>query len=109
MQTITDQLLKAMLQTAGRRTFSEEDLLRIIGTSEKLRAAYQLCTGEKMQNIIAKEARVDSGNFSRTLARWEEAGIIFRLEDNKELKPLHIYPLSKESMKKAKAKKSNKK
>ncbi|MCH7806272.1 MAG: MarR family transcriptional regulator [Proteobacteria bacterium] len=102
MDNISEQLLRALLQTSGRGTFSEDDLLGIIGNSEKNKKAYQLCDGMKNQGEIAKLAKIDSGNFSRSLTKWEEAGIVFKIGAVAETRPLHIYPLSKEAFKKEK-------
>ena len=58
--------------------------------------AYNQCDGSKSQGEIAKEAKIDAGSFSRTVARWIEAGVVIRLGEPPNAKLLHIYPLTKE-------------
>ena len=100
MKTFSDQILKALLQTFGRTAFPQEKVVEIIGRSEKNQKAYMLCDGTKTPIEIVKKTKLDSGNFSRTLGKWEEEGIIFKLTDGKEIRPLHIYPLKSEHFKK---------
>jgi CRP-like cAMP-binding protein len=98
MADATETLLKAILSTVARQTFSEGRLREIImprGSGQAQMKAYNACDGTKTQSDIAKAEGLDRGNFSRTLARWEEAGIIFRLGPDE--KPLHVYPLRPES------------
>lgn len=94
-------LLRALVGLTGRAAFSEEDLLEIIGQkSNKLLVAYNLCDGTRTQQEISGKTKLDSGNFSRTVGRWIEAGIVFRIEAEDKITLLHVYPLSKGSGKK---------
>ena len=98
------QLLRAILMTMGRQTFPVSTLLAIVAPvagSEKQVAAFNLCDGHHTQADISKETGIDKGNLSRSMARWIEAGILFRVGAD-EL-PLHIYPIPKSAIKTAKA------
>lgn len=88
-----ETLLRAILATMGRSAFSAERLHEIVdpnGTAAKQVKAYNLADGTLSQGDIAKRLKLDSGNFSRTVSRWIEAGVMFRLADNVLL---HIYPV----------------
>jgi hypothetical protein len=52
--------------------------------------AFNMCDGTRTQGEIAKAQGLDPGNFSRTVSRWVEAGVVFKMPDNKLL---HVYPL----------------
>lgn len=89
----TETLLRAILATTGRTTFTVEEIHTIVnpkGSGSKQIKAYNLADGTLSQGEIAKKLKLDPGNFSRTVSRWVEAGIMFRLND-KVL--LHIYPV----------------
>lgn len=91
----TEALLKGILATVGRAAFPPEALRKIVAPttgSNKQVLAYNLCDGETPQAEIGKRAKLDSGNLSRTITKWIEAGIVIRVgaEDH----PLHLYPLS---------------
>jgi hypothetical protein len=40
-----------------------------------------------------KELGLDPGNFSKTLNRWIDEGIVIRVGEKREARPLHVYPL----------------
>ena len=91
----TDALLKGILATVARTAFPPESLHKIVAPtagSEKQVFAYNLCDGETPQNVIGKKAKLDSGNLSRSIARWIEAGVIIRV--GAEQFSLHLYPLT---------------
>lgn len=97
MADINESLLRAILSTAGRQTFSVERLTEIVltkGAGEKQLLAFNMCDGTTGQAEIAKKLRLDTGNFSRTVARWIEEGVMFRLGEGRDAKLLHLYPLS---------------
>jgi hypothetical protein len=96
----TEALLKGILAIVGRTTFPPEILYKIVAPtagSEKQLLAYNLCDGETPQAAICKKAKLDSGNFSRALTRWIEAGVVIRVGSDRL--PLHIYPLPKDAAK----------
>lgn len=95
---MTDEsaLLKAILSTMARQVFPVEELKQIVaphGSSAKQLQAFNLCDGDRSQSEIAKILKLDSGNFSRTVARWIAAGVVFRLGDGKDSRLIHIYRL----------------
>lgn len=93
-----ETLLRAILSMTARQAFSVEKVFEIVapkGSSEAQIAAYNMCDGYTSQGEIAKSLKLDSSNFSKTVARWVEAGIVIKLGDKNESKPLHIYPLPK--------------
>ncbi|ACI92629.1 hypothetical protein OCAR_5497 [Afipia carboxidovorans OM5] len=50
-----------------------------------------MCDGETPQADIGKRVKLDSGNLSRTIAKWVEAGIVIRIGADDH--PLHLYAL----------------
>lgn len=85
MSENSEVLLKALLATVGRSVFTLEHIHSIVnptGKSIKQIRAYNLADGTLTQSEIVKKLKLDSGNFSRCVSRWIEAGIMFRLEDN---------------------------
>ena len=92
-----ESYLKAILATLARQAFPPDRLAEIVAPtagSEKQIAAYNLCDGEHSQAQISATLKLDRGNLSRSISRWEELGIIFRLHGDGESKPVHLYPLS---------------
>ena len=103
MEDNTNGLLRALLQLAGRAVFREEQLRQIVlakGASQKQLRAYNLCDGSRGQAQIGSELRLDAGNFSRTVRRWQQAGVIFKLGEGREAKLLHLYELPEENARK---------
>lgn len=94
--------LRAILATVARQTFPPEKILEIMGpnSGEKQLRAFNLCDGTKSQAEIAKVLGLDQGNFSKSVARWIDAGILIRVGENKESRPLHVYPLPESFIKK---------
>lgn len=95
--TTTDQLLVAILQTVARSAFDDRKLREIVvsrGAGQSQLVAYNLCDGTRSQSEVAKAAGLDTGNFSRTVSRWIECGVMFKLGEGREAKLLHAYPVS---------------
>lgn len=85
----------------ARQAIPEERLAQIVATKsagDSQVAAYNLCDGRKGQTEIARSLGIDPGNFSRTVARWIEAGVVLKLGDGRDATLLHVYPLSKEAI-----------
>jgi DNA-binding MarR family transcriptional regulator len=83
----------------ARQAISVEELIQTVapkGSGEDQMLAFNLCDGSRGQSEIAKEVKLDPGNFSRTVARWVEAGIVIRMGEGREAKLLHIYPISRD-------------
>jgi hypothetical protein len=97
MPNDSDSLLRAVLSVTARLAFPLEKLAEIViskGSSVKQVRAFNLCDGSRSQAAIAKTLKLDAGNFSRTVARWVEEGIVFRLGEGREARLLHVYPLT---------------
>jgi hypothetical protein len=90
----TDDLLRILIQVTGRTAFPEERLREIVGTSPKHLAAYNLCDGTRVQAEVVKAAKIDQGSFSKTASRWVEEGALFRIGTDRDVKLLHVYPLT---------------
>lgn len=45
---------------------------------------------------MVKVAKVDQGQFSRTSSRWIQEGVPFNLGAGRDVKLMHLYPLSPE-------------
>ena len=90
-----EDYLKAILSTVARRAFPPEQLLELIAPtsrSEKQIAAYNLCDGTHTQSQIASAVGMDKGDVSKAIAKWIELGIVFRINQDAESKPVHVYP-----------------
>lgn len=97
-----ESLLRAILATVGRQAFPPEVLARVVSSSagsEKQVRAYNLCDGKTPQAEIGKAVKLDKGSLSRSIARWVEAGIVFRVGADQH--PLHIYPIYPSARKRA--------
>lgn len=98
-----ETILRAILSAVARQTFPVDRLLEIVlptGASAKQLAAYNHCDGTKGQGEIAKALKLDAGNFSRTVSRWVDEGVVVRLGEGRDAKLLHVYPLSSDQSKK---------
>lgn len=95
--------LRAILATVARQTFPPEVLLELItagAAGRKQVDAYNLCDGSNLQAEIARKLALDRSNFSKTLSRWVDAGIVIRIVSGRESRPLHVYPLPESYVKK---------
>ena len=84
--------LKAMLAMLARQSFPPDKLAGLVGKGKQIEA-YNLCDGTRTQTEVAKALSLDSGNFSKTVARWAELGVLIRISEGKETRPVHLYPL----------------
>lgn len=87
--------LRAILATVARQTFTPARIIEIMGPNagEKQRQAFNLCDGTRSQAEVAKALGLDPGNFSKTLGRWIDEGIVIRVGEKRDARPLHVYPL----------------
>jgi hypothetical protein len=92
--TRIEQLLRILIQLGARSGYPEDKVKDLISRSPKQIVAYNLCDGNLTQRQVAKKAGLDEGNFSRTVARWMLAGVLFKLGEGREAKLLHLYPLT---------------
>lgn len=88
-----EELAACLLQVVARAAVTQDYVRDVVGTSSRHLRAFNLCDGSLKQTDIAKKLGIDSGNFSRTVARWVESGIVFRLGDGKDARLMHIYPI----------------
>jgi DNA-binding MarR family transcriptional regulator len=97
-----ETFLRAILATVARQTFPPNRILEILGAAagEKQHRAFNLCDGTRTQAEIAKELGLDQGNFSKTLGRWIDEGIVIRVGEKRDARPLHVYPLPETLVKK---------
>ena len=96
MSETIEALLRAVLSVTGRQVFPPDRLIEIVlskGAGEKQLRAFNMCDGAKGQADIAKTLKLDSGNFSRTVSRWIDEGIVFRLGEGRDAKLLRVYAL----------------
>ena len=89
-------LLECLIHVIGRASMKTEEVGVIVRKGkkpEKQVKAYNLCDGVLTQKEIAKKARLDQGNFSRSVNRWVRNCIVFRLEEGKEVRLLYVFPI----------------
>ena len=87
--TVRDtDLLRVLVELAGRIVFPTERLLQIVGPYA---AAYNMCTGELTLASLARATGIDKSNLRKAILRWEQAGAVFRV--GAEGRPLRLYPL----------------
>jgi len=104
--TIETDLLRAILSTVARQTFPPASIVDLIskgGGGERQFRAFNLCDGIKPQSEIATAVGLDRGNFSRTVSRWIELGIVVKIGQGPEARPLHLYPLPEAWIKRGRA------
>lgn len=93
----TDEVyLKAILATVARQTFPVGQLAEMVAPrsdSTKQIAAYNLCDGQHSQAQIAAKSGMDSSNLSKTISRWVDLGIVVKVGEGADQKPVHVYPL----------------
>jgi len=87
------ELLRPLLSLIGRAVIPPKTVAELVGTGKQL-AAYNLCDGTKKQSEVVEQVKIDSGNFSRIVTKWIEAGILFRIGEGREARLLHVYPIS---------------
>jgi hypothetical protein len=95
--SIETTLLRALLSVTARQAVPPPKLSKILvppgPKSGKQVKAYNLCDGTRTQAEVAKALKLDQGNFSRTVGRWIDAGVLFRVGSGREAKLQHLYPL----------------
>lgn len=98
-----DAYLRAILATVARRSFpiaTLQEHVAVGADKHKQLVAYNLCDGSRSQAEVAKSAGLDQGSFSRTINRWMDVGIIIRIGEGRDTRPLHVYPLPDSVLKK---------
>ena len=95
-----EDLIRILIQLTARSVFPEDRLREIVvplGTSGKQLTAYNLCDGSRTQADVARKAKIDRGNFNRTVTRWVRLGAMHSIGSGRDARLLHLYPLSKHS------------
>ncbi|KLE32717.1 MarR family transcriptional regulator [Aurantiacibacter gangjinensis] len=99
----SDAYLRGILSVVARQAIPPDQLASQVGvgkTKLKQIEAYNLCDGSLTQGEVAKQLGIDSGNFSKTIARWSDDGLIVRTEVSGQMRPVHLYPISAAVIKK---------
>ncbi|MCT7374410.1 helix-turn-helix domain-containing protein [Chelativorans salis] len=87
--------LRAMMSLVARQTFTPERLAEVVAPQSNLKSleAFNLCDGTNTQKEIATKLGIDAGQFSRMIKRWIEEGILIRVTQEGNVKPVHVYPI----------------
>lgn len=92
----TDELLRVLIAVTGRVAIPEARLRVLVGrnprTGDKYMAAYDLCDGSRGVSEIARLSGLDHGNLSRTITRWVDQGVMFKL--GWDARSVQLYRLS---------------
>jgi hypothetical protein len=90
----TDELLRALLATAGRVAVPPDELRRIVSpsSSPKYINAYNLCDGTLGVTEVARRSGLDKANLAKSVNRWVDVGVMFKIGDAPNL--LHLYRIS---------------
>ena len=90
----TDDLLRVLIVMAGRLAVPPDQLRNIVSPtgSQKYIEAYNLCDGTRGLSDVARVAGLDKSNLNKSLSRWVDAGVVFKVGGAPNL--LHIYRLS---------------
>jgi len=86
-------ILECLVHVVGRVAIKLDEVQDIVGDGKKQIQAFNLCDGSLTLTALAKKAGIDAGNLSRSVDRWVKSGIMFRFEEGKEVRLLHIYPI----------------
>lgn len=86
-------LIESLIHVVGRAAVKVEEVCAIVGSGAKQIHAYNLCDGSLTLSEVAKKAKVDIGNFSRTVDRWFQNGVMFKFQEGREIRLLHIFPI----------------
>ena len=87
--------LKAILATVARQAFPQDKLAELIAprAGSKQLAAYNLCDGQNSQAQIAALLGMDKSDLSKCIGKWVDAGIVIKVGEGVEQRPMHVYPL----------------
>ncbi len=86
-------LLECLIHVIGMAAVKRDEAREIVGSGVKQIQAYNLCDGSLTLTQIAKKTKLDAGNLSRSIDRWVKNGVMFRFEEGKEIRLLHIFPI----------------
>jgi len=86
-------ILECLVHVIGRVAVKLDEVQEVVGSGEKQMQAFNLCDGSLTLTALAKKTGLDAGNLSRSVDRWVKSGVMFRFEEGKEVRLLHIYPI----------------
>ena len=89
----TNDLIRCAVQVIGRLAVPEQKVREIVGAGKRQVNAYNLCDGRTMLSEIARKAKIDQGNFSRTAKRWVRQGVVFWVGAGTDARLMHLYPI----------------
>jgi hypothetical protein len=92
--TTTADLLRAVISVASHSAFSSAELVALVAPRQSTRAsqiaAYNSCDGSRTQAEVVALHKLHKGSFSETVARWLDAGVLFRIRDGRRVHLLHL-------------------
>ncbi len=88
-----EALLRAQINLLGRMAVNADELTGIVGGELQVKA-YNLCDGTRTQPEVQKAVGLDQSNFRKTVLRWLDAGVVFKIPDDGGDKLLHLYPVA---------------
>src|SRR6266853_2471638 len=77
-----EALLRLLIRVVARGPIQVADVELIVGPTAvggKLRRAFNLCDGTRTQAQVVAATKIDKGQLSRAITRWETNGVLFRL------------------------------
>ena len=91
----SDVYLRAMMSLIARQAFPPETLAETVSAQLNVKTleAFNLCDGSLTQTEVAAKLHIDSGQFSRTVKRWVEDGIVIKVEQDGGNRLVHVYPV----------------
>jgi len=88
-------LLKCAIQVLGRIAIPPERVREVVGARGKKQIrAFNLFDGTRTMAEVAKKAKIDQGNLSRTVGRWVANGFAYWIGAGNESRLLHVYPIA---------------
>ncbi len=82
------------MQILGRMAVPQDKVRETVGTRGKKQIkAFNLFDGTRTMADVAKKAKINQGNLSRTASRWVANGIMFWIGSGRESRLLHIYAI----------------
>ncbi len=95
-------LLRCLIQVVGRVAVPRQEVREIVGPKKKSRIrAFNLCDGSNSLTEIARKAKVNQGNLSRSVAIWLANGIAFWVGEGRDARLLHIHPIPEKERRRA--------
>jgi hypothetical protein len=97
--TETD-LLRCLLHTIARATLPANDVRAVVAGRGKNRIkAYNMFDGTRTIREVAKSAKIDKGNLSKSASGWVKNGVLFWVGEGDDARLLHVYPIPEKAPK----------